>query len=92
MARLANKVNKSKRNKLWRKKKRKRVLEMIAKVFLLWFGFVLLGFNFPFILAAVRNLLISCFLCWMIGLLGKRPRKLLTARYGNSFNLCLLLF
>ncbi|XP_052734010.1 U11/U12 small nuclear ribonucleoprotein 59 kDa protein isoform X2 [Vigna angularis] len=31
VARLANKVNKSKRNKLWRKKKRKRVAEMIAK-------------------------------------------------------------
>lgn len=31
VARLANKVNKSKRNKLWRKKKRKHVAEMIAK-------------------------------------------------------------
>ncbi|KAK8463817.1 hypothetical protein PHAVU_011G052300 [Phaseolus vulgaris] len=31
VARLANKVNKSKRNKLWRKKKRKRVAELIAK-------------------------------------------------------------
>ncbi|KAH1141678.1 hypothetical protein GLYMA_12G050200v4 [Glycine max] len=31
VARLANKVNKSKRNKLWRKKKRKRVVEMLAK-------------------------------------------------------------
>lgn len=31
VARLANKVNKSKRNKIWRKKKRKRVAEMIAK-------------------------------------------------------------
>jgi len=40
VARLANKVNKSKRNKLWRKKKRKRVAELIAKVVLLWFGFV----------------------------------------------------
>jgi len=40
VVRLANKVNKSKRNKLWRKKKRKRVAEMLAKVVLLWFGFV----------------------------------------------------
>ncbi|CAJ1933361.1 unnamed protein product [Sphenostylis stenocarpa] len=31
VAKLANKLNKSKRNKLWRKKKRKRVAEMIAK-------------------------------------------------------------
>ncbi|KAL5130056.1 U11/U12 small nuclear ribonucleoprotein [Glycine soja] len=31
VARLANKANKSKRNKLWRKKKRKRVVEMLAK-------------------------------------------------------------
>ncbi|KAK7364644.1 hypothetical protein VNO80_13384 [Phaseolus coccineus] len=31
VARLANKGNKSKRNKLWRKKKRKHVAEMIAK-------------------------------------------------------------
>lgn len=30
MARLANKVNKSKQNKMWRKK-RKRIAEMIAK-------------------------------------------------------------
>lgn len=37
VARLANKVNKSKRNKLWRKKKRKRVVEMLAKVVLFWF-------------------------------------------------------
>jgi len=35
--------------------KRKRVAEMIAKVVLLWFGLVLLGFNFPFILATIRN-------------------------------------
>ncbi|RDY12668.1 U11/U12 small nuclear ribonucleoprotein 59 kDa protein, partial [Mucuna pruriens] len=31
VARLANKVNKSKRNKLWRKKKRRRIAEAIAK-------------------------------------------------------------
>ncbi|XP_061353801.1 U11/U12 small nuclear ribonucleoprotein 59 kDa protein isoform X2 [Gastrolobium bilobum] len=31
VARFANKVHKSKRNKLWRKKKRKRIAEMLAK-------------------------------------------------------------
>ncbi|WRX10539.1 Programmed cell death protein 7 - like 1 [Theobroma cacao] len=30
-ARLANKINKSKRNKLWRKRKRKRIAEMLSK-------------------------------------------------------------
>ena len=40
MVRLANKVNKSKRKKLWRNNKRKGVAEMIAMVVLLWFGFV----------------------------------------------------
>jgi len=32
VARFTNKVHKSKRNKLWRKKKRKRTAEMLAKV------------------------------------------------------------
>jgi hypothetical protein len=32
VARFTNKVHKSKRNKLWRKKKRKRIAEMLAKV------------------------------------------------------------
>lgn len=32
VVRLSNKVNKSKRNKLWRKRKRRRVAEVLAKV------------------------------------------------------------
>lgn len=40
VARFANKVHKSKRNKVWRKKKRKRIAEMLAKVTLPWFVFV----------------------------------------------------
>jgi len=35
VAKFTNKVHKSKRNKLWRKKKRKRIAEMLAKVTLL---------------------------------------------------------
>lgn len=35
--RFANKVHKSKRNKLWRKKKRKRIAEMLVKVTFAWF-------------------------------------------------------
>lgn len=36
-ARLESKLRKSKRNKLWRKKKRKRIAEMVAKVIFPWF-------------------------------------------------------
>jgi DNA invertase Pin-like site-specific DNA recombinase len=48
VARFTNKVHKSKRNKLWRKKKRKRIAELLAKVTLLWETF-----SFLFIVAIV---------------------------------------
>lgn len=52
VARFTNKVHKSKRNKLWRKKKRKHIAEMLAKVTLPWF-FFFQTFSLHFIVTAV---------------------------------------
>lgn len=54
VARFTDKVHKSKRNKLWRKKKRKRIAEMLAKVTLPWFVcFFFQTFSLHFIVVAV---------------------------------------
>nr|KJB09705.1 hypothetical protein B456_001G158000 [Gossypium raimondii] len=68
VARLTNKIKKSKRNNLWRKRKRKRIAELLAKV-------VFLGFSLS------MNNLIKLTEKLMSGELGRLPRTLRAARY-----------
>lgn len=67
VARLTNKIKKSKRNNLWRKRKRKRIAELLAKV-------VFLGFSLS------MNNLIKLTEKLMSGELGRLPRTLRAAR------------
>ncbi|KAB2090090.1 hypothetical protein ES319_A03G103300v1 [Gossypium barbadense] len=68
VASLTNKIKKSKRNNLWRKRKQKRIAELLAKV-------VFLGFSL------IMNNLIKLTEKLMSGELGRLPRTLRAARY-----------
>ncbi|KAB2090092.1 hypothetical protein ES319_A03G103300v1 [Gossypium barbadense] len=70
VASLTNKIKKSKRNNLWRKRKQKRIAELLAKV-------VFLGFSL------IMNNLIKLTEKLMSGELGRLPRTLRAARLNR---------
>lgn len=96
--RLVNKTRKSKRNKLWRKRKRKHIAEMLAKVAFLmfflaslpsivdvWWEMLILCFNFVILIFRSMNDLNKLIKKLMSGELGRLLRILLSARCLDFF-------